>query len=108
MATVPALAECLEISPTTAYRWVREKKFIAWQSGEVLKGPMDQVLGPREPLPALAKVSVVLDMPPKLVWDFLTNPWRWEGAPELPLDKFKRGEVETVLDAAPAYFRPMG
>lgn len=46
MATVPVLAARLEISPATAYHWVREKKLVAWEYGEVIKGPMDQVLAP--------------------------------------------------------------
>lgn len=108
MATVPVLAARLQISPATAYRWVREKKLVAWECGGVIKGPMDQVLGPREPLPALAEIAAVLEMPPVLVWDFLSNPWRWTGPPEPPLEKLKRGEMEAVLDAAPGYLSCMG
>lgn len=109
IATVPALATRLQISPATAYRWVRERKLIAWQSGEVIKGPLDQVLGPREPLPASAEIAAVMDLPPELVWDFLSNPWRWAGQPpETPLEKLKRGEVQAVLDAAPGYMSSMG
>lgn len=108
MATVPALAARLQISPATAYRWVRKKKLLAWECGNVIKGPMDQVVAPREPLPALAEIAAVMDMPPELVWDFLSQPWRWAGPPEPPLEKLKRGQIEVVLDAAPSYLNSMG
>lgn len=109
MATVPELAASLEISRTTAYRWIREKKLVAWGVDGEIKGPVDQVLGPRKPLPALAEIAEMLNMPLELVWDFLINPWQWAGQPpEAPLQKLKRGEIETVLDAAPAYLSCMG
>ena len=67
MATVPVLAARPEISPATAYRWVGEKKFLAWECWGMIKGPMDQVRGPQEPLPALAEIAAVLDLPPELM-----------------------------------------
>ena len=109
MATVPELAELLEISPATAYRWIRERKLIGWEHQGEIKGPIAQVLlGPRKPLPALAAIAAEINMPPELVWDFISNPWRWAGPPERPLDKLKRGEIEDVLNAAPAYLNSMG
>jgi len=108
MATVPELAELLEISPSTAYRWIRERKLIAWERRGEIKGPIAQVLGPQKPLPALAAIAAEINMPPELVWDFISNPWCWSGAPEPPLDKLKRGEIEDVLNAAPAYLNSMG
>jgi hypothetical protein len=103
MATVPELADLLEISPSTAYRWIRERKLIAWERRGEIKGPIAQVLGPQKPLPALAAIAAEINMPPELVWDFISNPWCWAGPPEPPLDKLKRGEIGDVLNAAPAY-----
>ena len=108
MATVPELAALLQISPSTAYRWIRERKLIAWERQGEIKGPIAQVLGPRKPLPALAEIAAEMDMPPELVWDFISNPWRWAGPPEPPLEKLRRGEVNDVLNAAPAYLDSMG
>ena len=108
MVTVPELADLLEISPSTAHRWIRERKLIAWDSRGEIKGPIAQVPGPRKPLPALAGIAAEINMPPELVWDFLSNPWRWAGPPERPLDKLRRGEIEDVLNAAPAYLNSMG
>ena len=108
MVTVPELADLLEISPSTAYRWIRERKLIAWDSRGEIKGPIVQVLGPQKPLPALAAIAAEIDMPPELVWDFISNPWCWAGPPEPPLAKLKRGEIEDVLNAAPAYLNSMG
>ena len=50
----------------------------------------------------------MLDMPPELVWDFLSNTWRWAGPSEPPVEKLKRGDIETVLDAAPGDLSCMG
>ena len=109
LATVPELAELLEISPSTAYRWIRKRKLIAWESRGEIKGPIAQVLGPRKPLPALAEIAAEMGMPPELVWDFISNPWQWGGGPlEPPREKLKRGEIEDVLNAAPAYMNCMG
>lgn len=109
MATVPVLAEHLEVSPSTVYRWIGEKKVVAWARRGEIKGPIDQVLGPCKPLPALAEIAETMDLPPELVWDFVSNPWRWGGQPpETPLQKLKRGEVEAVINAAPAYLHSMG
>ena len=109
MATVPELAELLEISPSTAYRWIHERKLIAWERQGEIKGPIAQVLGPRKPLPALAEIAAEMGMPPELVWDFISNPWQWGDGPlEPPLHKLKRGEIEDVLNAAPAYLNCMG
>jgi hypothetical protein len=49
------------------------------------------ILGPQKLLPALAAIAAEMDMPPELVWDFISNPWCWAGPPEPPLDKLKRG-----------------
>lgn len=109
MVTVPELAARLRISPTTAYRWVRLGKLIAWERGGVLQGPVEQVLGPRIPLPGLHLVAEAMNLPPELVWDFLANPWPWSGSPpEPPARKLKKGEIEDVLNAAPAYLTSMG
>lgn len=104
MATVPELADLLEISPSTAHRWIRERKLIAWERRGQAKGPVKQVLGPGKPLPALDQIAEVMDMPPELIWDFLSNPWCWAGGPpEPPIDKLRRGDLEDVINAAPAY-----
>lgn len=109
MATVPELARLLGISPSTAYRWIRQEKLLAWEHRSRLKGPADQVLGPGHAVPGLDSVTRELDMPPELVWDFVSNPWRWAGgAMEPPLCKLRRGEIQEVLDAAPAYLNVMG
>lgn len=107
MATVPELAKRLEISTRTAHRWICQGKLLAWDQAGSLKGPIGQILRPKEALPALAEiVSVVGD--PELTWDFLSNPWRWSGPPEAPIEKLRRGEIEDVLNAAPAYLNSMG
>lgn len=104
MATVPELAELLEISPSTADRWIRARKLIAWERRGEVKGPVDQVLGPGKPLPGLHQIAAVMDMPPELIWDFLSNPWPWAGGPpKPPMDKLRRGDLEDVINASPAY-----
>ena len=108
MVTVAELAEHLEISRSTAYRWIQDKKLVAWKRHGEIKGPIHQVLGPRRPLPALPEIAAEPDMPPELVWDFVCNPWRWSGPMEAPLQKLRRGEIEDVLNAAPAYMTSMG
>lgn len=107
MVTVPDLAKQLEISTQTAHLWVRQGKLLAWDQAGDLKGPVDQILRPKEPLPALAEVAAVVG-DPELTWDFLSNPWRWSGPPEAPIEKHRRGEVQEVLNAAPAYLNSMG
>lgn len=109
MATVPELASLLGFSPSTVYRWIRQGKLLAWEHRSRLKGPAVQVLGPRRAVPGLDSVARKMDMPPVLVWDFVSNPWCWAGGPmEPPLCKLRRGEIQEVLDAAPAYLNVMG
>jgi excisionase family DNA binding protein len=109
MATVPELAKLLDISTSTAYRWVRKGRVLAWMQGRQLMGPTEQIMGPRRPVPALEEVSAIIDMPPVLVWDFLHQPWPWaHGPPIPPFEKLRRGEVQEVLDAAPGYGSNMG
>jgi hypothetical protein len=104
MATVSELAALLEISPSTAERWVLERKLIAWERRGEVKWAVDQVLAPGTPLPGLDQIAAVMDMPPELIWDFIANPWPWAGgSPEPPMDKLRRGDLEDVLNAAPAY-----
>lgn len=109
MVTIPELARLLEISNSTAHQWLTEKKLIAWEQQGGLKGPAEQVLGPGVPLPALEEIADAVDTPAELVWDFINNPWPWAGGPlEPPLERLKRGETRSVLDAAPAYMNCMG
>lgn len=82
MATLPVLAARLQFSPATAYRWDRERRLVARECGEAIKGPVEQVLGRREPLPALAEIAAVLNMSPELMWIFISQLWRWDGPPE--------------------------
>ena len=72
-------------------------------------GPTGDSDKPGKPfVQTLAEIAAVLNMPPELVWDFVSRPWRWARPPEPPLEKLKRGEVEAVLDAAPGYLCNMG
>ena len=109
MATVPELAKRLDISPSTAYRWIRRGKLLAWRQGQQLKGPTEQIMGPAGPVPALEEISAIMNMAPALVWDFLHRPWSWKyGPPIPPFEKLRRGEVQEVLDSAPSYGCTMG
>lgn len=109
MVTIPELAHLLGVSSAIAHQWLNKKKLIAWEQQGTLMGPAEQILGRRRPLPGLPEIANTIDVPPELLWDFISNPWPWAGGPlEPPIERLKRGETRSVIDAAPAYMNCMG
>lgn len=67
MAIVPVLAARLEITPAMAYRWVREKKRIAWPSGQSNQVVDGSDAGPPGAIAGVGGESSRLDLPPELM-----------------------------------------
>ena len=90
-------------SLSTVYNWVRKGRLLAWKGPDQgLRIPAGQILGPRKVVPALAEiVDIIGDA--ELAWDFLTEEWPLADDAAYPLEKLKSGQVEEVLDTAPAF-----
>lgn len=96
-------AERLGVSRSTVYNWVRKGTLLAWQRrGRGLTIPAGQILGPRRVVPGLAEVMDIIGSA-RLTWVFLTEEWPLADDVAYPLEKLKSGQVQEVLDTAPAF-----
>ena len=100
---VAQAAERLGVSRSTVYNWVRKGTLLAWQRrGRVLTMPAGQILGPRRVVPGLAEVMDIIGSA-RFTWVFLTQEWPLADDVAYPLEKLKSGQVQEVLDTAPAF-----
>ena len=103
MLGVAQAAERLGVSRSTVYNWVRKGTLLAWQRrGRGLTIPAGQILGPRRVVPGLAEVMDIIGSA-RLTWVFLTQEWPLADDVAYPLEKLKSGQLQEVLDTAPAF-----
>lgn len=96
-------ADRLGIATSTVYNWVARKKLLGWKPpGRRLKIPAGQILGPGKVVPGLAAIVDIIGSP-ALTWAFLSQEWPFENDIAYPLEKLKNGQVQEVIDTAPAF-----
>ena len=101
--SVSEAAARLEVSRTTVYDWVAKKVLLAWKSTKRgLTIPAEQILGPGKVVPGIEQVLEIID-DPELAWAFLSEEWPFADKVARPIDRFKAGKVEEVVNAAPSF-----
>ncbi len=96
-------ANKLKVSRTTIYDWVDRKILLGWRATKRgLTIPAAQILGPGKVVPGIDQILKIID-DPELTWAFLSAPWPFAEAIEIPLDKLKSGAIDDVINAAPSF-----
>jgi hypothetical protein len=96
-------AEQLEITRTSVYAWIRDKRLLAWNAtrrGPVM--PAEQILGPRRVLDGISELLKIIE-DPAVAWAFLTEQSNFLDPPQRPIEALKAGQIEQVLAAAQSY-----
>lgn len=103
LINVSEAAARLDVSRTTVYDWVARRTLLAWKTtrrGLII--PAEQIVGPGKVVPGLDRLAETID-DGELAWAFLSEPWPFSDREARPIDLLKAGDVDTVLDAAPAF-----
>ena len=101
--TATEAAERLRLSRESVYAWIKNHRLLAWsrtRQGVVI--PVEQILGPGDVVPGLARVLEVLPEA-RSAWRFLTEESPFLAPPQRPLDLLKAGRIDEVIDAAHAH-----